>query len=296
MLIFVEGKATKFKRIWKIFFANKRIGMCHITKASDSDDEYYSIYLKLNQASRQLGFGWKSFAGTSLLSQIDLIHAQAAKKNKPSIASLKKAGFLESSLSSPQFNASFVNKKRSLVDIETFISLMPLSFWVDYADFSCNKHRVAIRTFLRKEIDVGEYVIEHLGLFMDVDSAGFAALGFNPEVCKEVMKLDRDIDGCNLIGKFLGYPDCCRVKIEDGSVSDIDAYAESFCEEIGDGKLLSISNYLKGRALISHIPCSTECVLSIENGKSVSNYLVNLGLESCEQIPKMILSFLEKGE
>ena len=32
-----------------------------------------------------------------LLSQIDLIHAEAAKKNKASIASLKKAGFIEGS-------------------------------------------------------------------------------------------------------------------------------------------------------------------------------------------------------
>lgn len=293
MLIFVEGKANKSRRVWKIFFANRTIGKCSISNDGDLDDEHYSIYLKLNEASRGLGLGWKSFAGTSLLSQIDLIHAEAAKKNKASIASLKKAGFIESSHDSPQFNAFFTNQERSLVNIETFISLMPPSFWIDYVDFFCNKNRVAIRTVMAEDFDVGEYVVEHLGLFMDVDSAGFAALGFNPEVCKEVMRLDRDIDECRLVGKFLGYPACCRVKIEDGTVSDIDAYGESFSKEIGDGELLSISNYLEGRALISHIPCSTDCSVSIENAKLVKGYLDNLGLESCEQLPTTIVTFLD---
>ena len=292
MLIFVEGKANKSRRVWKIFFANRTIGKCSISNDGDSDDEHYSIYLKLNEASRGLGLGWKSFGGTSLLSQIDLIHAEAAKKNKASIASLKKAGFIESSHDRPQFNASFTNQERCLVNIETFISLMPPSFWIDYVDFFCNKNRVAIRTVMAEDFDVGEYVVEHLGIFMDVDSAGFAALGFNPEVCKEVMRLDRDIDECRLVGKFLGYPACCRVKIEDGTVSDIDAYSESFSKGIGDGELLSISNYLEGRALISHIPCAIDCSLSIENAKSVKSYLDNLGLNSCEQLPKMILSFI----
>ena len=55
MLIFVEGKANKTRRVWKIFFANRTIGKCTISNDGDSDDEHYSIYLKLNEASRGLG-------------------------------------------------------------------------------------------------------------------------------------------------------------------------------------------------------------------------------------------------
>ena len=99
MLVFVEGRATKSRRVWRVFFMNESIGTCSITNDGSIDDEYHTIYLKLSAKSRGFGLGWKSFAGVALLSQIDFIHAEAAKKNKSSIGALKKVFWKKKSTS-----------------------------------------------------------------------------------------------------------------------------------------------------------------------------------------------------
>lgn len=293
MLTFHEGKANRSRRIWKIQFLANQIGTCTITNDGSLDDPYHTVYLKLNTKSRGKGFGWKSFAGVSLLSDIDLIYAEAAKKNKASIGALARAGFVDYDGSGTQHNCKFKNSDFLRIGLERFILATPPSFWVDFADFFSNSARSVIRTVLGAEIEKGHYVVEHLGLFMAVDSNGFAAIGFNPKACINLLKQDQIAETCRFIGTSLGYPECCRIKIEDETISDIDAYGELFSSTIADNSVLSISKYLEGKALISHIPCSPVCPKSIENAESVSDFLEEAGVDFCSQLPDLILAALD---
>jgi len=292
MLVFVEGRATKSRRVWRVFFMNESIGTCSITNDGSIDDEYHTIYLKLRAKSRGFGLGWKSFAGVALLSQIDFIHAEAAKKNKSSIGALKKAGFIENTEKSAQFNSTFSNTMTNKISAEKFISLMPPSFWTDYADYFCNHDRHAIRTVLAEDLEKGNYIVEQLGLFLIVDFEGFAAISFNRKVCEDTLKIDQSIDESRFIGKYLGYPECCRLEIEKEKISNIDDYAAIFSKNIDDKSVLYITDYLEGKALISHVPCSEKCIESIGNADSVKAFLKKIGIDSCYELPKLLLEWL----
>lgn len=72
-------------------------------------------------------------------------------------------------------------------------------------------------------------------------------------------------------GSFLGYPSCCCNFIANIGESFIDEYERFYNGKSPKNTLLDISNYLKGIALISHIPCSEECEPSLQIAGSFLN-------------------------
>jgi len=55
---------------------------------------------------------------------------------------------------------------------------------------------------------------------------------------------------------------------------------------------INITNYMDGKALISHVPCSEKCIESIGNADSVKAFLKKIGIDSCYELPKLLLEWL----
>lgn len=74
-----------------------------------------------------------------------------------------------------------------------------------------------------------------------------------------------------IFGLLLGYPKCCCRKISSIGEENIDAYEETMKNSRiyqSDFKFINPKGYIEGSALISHIPCSTECKKSLEIAKA----------------------------
>jgi hypothetical protein len=284
MLNFEQGTATSKRQIWRVKLFDQSLGSCTITNDGSVDEDYYTIFIKLNEKSRNKGYGWKSFAAISALSQIDMIFAEAAKKNKSSISALKKAGFIERQEKSIQFNAVYSKKVSELMNIKSFISLVPPSFWVDYASMIVNSKRNVIRTVLATNITPGNYLIDKLGFFMSVDEENFAVIGYNLEVCENVMGLDQSIGGHELIGEYFGYPNCCMEQVSPMLDSEIDDFEQHIVATLPLKSNINITNYMDGKALISHIPCGKNCTESIALAEKTHRFLKSNGLSDCISI------------
>ena len=74
-----------------------------------------------------------------------------------------------------------------------------------------------------------------------------------------------------LLGRLLGYPACCSKKIASLGEQSIDQWE---CELVesghfnGEYALINPSGYIEGTSLISHVPCSCNCVKSLKIAKS----------------------------
>ena len=74
-----------------------------------------------------------------------------------------------------------------------------------------------------------------------------------------------------LLGRLLGYPACCSKKIASLGEQSIDQWESELVEYghfNGDYSLIDPSGYIEGTSLISHIPCSCNCVKSLKIAKS----------------------------
>lgn len=75
-----------------------------------------------------------------------------------------------------------------------------------------------------------------------------------------------------LLGKILGYPTCCSRKIASIGESEIDEYEKKLIQHTFFYKPYHIINpegYLKGYALISHIPCCSTCDKSLKKALKI---------------------------
>jgi len=287
LLNFKTGTSKPKRKFWKAKLFNESLGSCTITNDGTQENPYFTIYLKLNENSRGKGFGWKSFAAVSALSRIDIIHAEAAKKNKPSIGALKKAGYIESDEPSAQFNCVYTSTGFELIRQDIFINAVPLSFWVDFVSLLTNPKREVIRTVLANDLDSGSYIVDGFGFFMNIDDEGYAVIGYNSDLCQKVLKIDQSIGGNDIIGSYFGYPDCCMNIMEGKSESDIDDYDAQLMKKVSHSSLIQTSNYMNGDALISHVPCSSQCGDSILLGEKNLEFLKRYGLKTCAEIKSM---------
>jgi len=289
MLYFEEGKKSSTRRVWKIYLFGKLLGRSVITHEGDDHEDLDSIFLTLNAKSRGKGFGWKAFGAVSLLSGLGEINAEAAKKNKSSIKSLLRAGFVEQDNNNTQFSCSFTSPNPKPMSVKRFTESLENSFWIDYVDFMVNKSRRVIRTVLKESINPGKYVIDSLGIYMTVDEQNFAVIGYNPNICDEILKLDQSAELSHTIGLYLGYPECCRQPIENDPDIDVDKYEESYNSSAKKG-LLDLSNYYEGNSLISHIPCNPDCEDSKVVARNTLDFLESNGLSSCLQVEELVIT------
>lgn len=108
------------------------------------------------------------------------------------------------------------------------------------------------------------------------DLDGYIALSMTKNLPDTILEVDRDPFPHEIhLGALLGYPDCCCQHIASHGESQIDQIADAFKrgnlnEEF---KLIDISLYDRGIALISHVPCSSQCLPSLEMAKSLKTFI-----------------------
>lgn len=104
------------------------------------------------------------------------------------------------------------------------------------------------------------------GLFTSVDVDGFASISRNPATARRVINLDRRSGRHTLgLGRLLGYPTCCSraaARVGDEGIDDWHA-AITKRRFYGRFRAIDPTEYLAGRARISHVPCSHHCRASL---------------------------------
>ena len=121
----------------------------------------------------------------------------------------------------------------------------------------CNKHNL-------------QYVISEIGYMYVAKS-------------KMLARLARTIDDSlnehtYFLGKILGYPSCCSRKIAGVGENGIDVFEKELVLKnrfLSPFNLINPEGYLQGYALISHIPCSSECKKSLKLAKKAYQVILD---------------------
>lgn len=103
--------------------------------------------------------------------------------------------------------------------------------------------------------------------FVALDEDGFVAFSLRPGLGRRLLELDRAPgDHLKRLGVWLGYPSCCCRAADRGGESKLDDWAEEVAARkfIGRERMIDPSGYLRGHSLISHIPCSPRCCISVK--------------------------------
>lgn len=99
-----------------------------------------------------------------------------------------------------------------------------------------------------------------------ISSSGYMYISRHIAFAKLTQIVDDSLfEHSEMLGILLGYPKCCRKKIKTIGEQNIDAYEKKLCKN-GFSKsyhLIDSSSYIKGYALISHVPCCNNCSESL---------------------------------
>jgi hypothetical protein len=154
---------------------------------------------------------------------------------------------------------------------------LPLSAKVDICQLISG-----IKPAVRLHIQNREYLETLISLFRSLswhsaqDTEGYVVISNNKHLPHTILSADQDPFPHEVyLGTLLGYPSCCCEYISQHGESQIDRLAESFKKEdlTGEFKIIDISFYNKGIALLSHVPCSYKCFLSLQMANSLKNFI-----------------------
>ena len=134
------------------------------------------------------------------------------------------------------------------------------------------------------KVDVGRYILKHkhalrfplkkASLIRKLDDLAFPGffkvfegmlyIARTPLMLDNLIKTDNDIFPHEIsLGKILGYPNCCARNIQKVGEKNIDEHNSQFNKSIQKRSFLDISRYTQGVGLISHVPCSPSCKISL---------------------------------
>jgi hypothetical protein len=103
------------------------------------------------------------------------------------------------------------------------------------------------------------------GLFCSADCDGYAVLSHDGWIARRVLDIDRRPGRHTIaLGRMLGYPECCSRAAAKVGEEGIDALCGQVSARRFRGRFKGIdpSDYLIGKALLSHVPCSHICEAS----------------------------------
>jgi hypothetical protein len=129
--------------------------------------------------------------------------------------------------------------------------------------------RVAMRTNLTVPVEPKRLrqIAFRFGLFVCSDRDGFLVLSRHPATARRLLNLDRSPGPhAREVGRLLGYPPCCTRAAARVGESALDHWAREAAEWRYVGRFAAINPrlYTRGEALMSHIPCSKSCRLSLQ--------------------------------
>lgn len=150
------------------------------------------------------------------------------------------------------------------------------SFKVDLAQL-----RAGIRPAIRTEINRGDTQratqwARRFGLYAVWDAESFVAFSRKPALARRVMVTDRSSgDHTAVLGRLLGYPECCCRAAARVGESELDRWARSQSSKRFLGRFAAIDTqgYVAGAACVSHIPCSPRCLASLAMASALIGFV-----------------------
>jgi hypothetical protein len=114
--------------------------------------------------------------------------------------------------------------------------------------------------------------------FTYVFDESYIIIGSNMMQCKEAIALDSSPENHTYhLGILLGYPSCCSIFAKIHHEEDLDVIEVS---RIGlyekKYKLIDTCGYMNGHALISHLPCKTDCNASYQIALKMLSFMKKL--------------------
>lgn len=100
--------------------------------------------------------------------------------------------------------------------------------------------------------------------FVTASDAGFVVLARTTELAEYILTIDASLFRHEeVLGQLLGYPACCAHAIAVTGEHSITETLAARTAHPPYPRQLDVSRYLDGISLLSHIPCSPECVGSL---------------------------------
>ena len=134
--------------------------------------------------------------------------------------------------------------------------------------------RPAVRTKLGREVP--RRLVQRWGQdyewFVEVDVDNYMAVSGSISLSRRVLAIDREAgEHTYRLGQLLGYPECCcraAAKVGEGQ---LDSWAAGVCARgfWGPFGAMDPSYYARGYSLISHVPCSANCLPSLRMALSL---------------------------
>ena len=128
------------------------------------------------------------------------------------------------------------------------------------------------------------------------DENNFACVSRQAGRSRDVLELDRRAEPHELeLGLALSYPRCCCDRIASIGESNIDSHATRVAQWPFTGPFTRInpSGYESGLALISHLPCSPECRVSLAIANKAREFIRTN--ESEPMLGSLVNSYLVAG-
>lgn len=126
--------------------------------------------------------------------------------------------------------------------------------------------REVIRIHIGPYRDEARRWFRSLGFFISSDNAGYAAISRHPSLARRVLEVDsRPGRHTAQLGQLLGYPACCARAAARVGDEGIDQLADDLLKRRFRGRYRAIDpkSYLYGGSLLSHVPCTPWCRVSL---------------------------------
>ena len=144
---------------------------------------------------------------------------------------------------------------------------LPPSALVDFV-LLCACNKPAIRLIIKSRSAIGAIAswCSSAGFDFASDLESYVCVAREKEDAKRILEIDERPDSHEFIlGRALGYPECCCGRIQAVGESNIDLYAEEVAawQFAGQYARINPSGYRNGCSLISHLPCHPACDASL---------------------------------
>lgn len=155
--------------------------------------------------------------------------------------------------------------------------VLPASANVDFLHFvACDKP--AIRTRVQEshaETKVADWCKQYNFAFQ-IDNDGYLCVAHDAETARLILSVDQSAEPHEkCLGILLGYPTCCCDFIANIGEANIDLLAEEIAtwSFAAPFHRINPARYLDGRALICHLPCSPNCLASLQLAEKALNFI-----------------------
>ena len=279
-LIFQIGKGTKNNAgmpggfYWHIILDDNKIGKVFINYIPKVKEAHIQIFINKKNIGR--GIGRVAYEYACKKSKYNRIYAFMRKNNIASKMAAQYAGFKIVPAIANQIVMVWTRNNFDLKAFENLPKNLPKSTYVDFLLFlSKNKFTNRIGPLDKSQLKgLSAWSKTHNYKYI-TNKHGFIYISYlNP---LKVMELDDSPNSYELeLGRLFCYPSCCVTKIKlikENQIDDFEIYIESNWKFEGDFKLICPFLYKEGKALISHIPCSTNCKKSLVIAKSTLKVL-----------------------